>query len=210
MKESRIVLIILAVTFAAFAMISLINYQDDKAGDKTMPWQSYVDEQGATVAFGLTIGVSDLTDSMRRFGSEVEASLFEDEQKNTDLEVFFPKVRVGGIDGKLILNLELNEQVIQVLGQHIKDSAVMPSGVRKTTFEPVADAAMFNLRIHAITFVPRADLPKEIIVQRFGEPDSIQALAGEPEYWYYPHKGLRIIVDDEAQEMLEYYNSQAN
>ncbi len=206
MKESKIILIIFVIILMAYAVTNF--FTEDVKAPKTqiMPWQSYIDNNGNTVAFNLTIGHSDLTDAMRLFGSEVEASLFENEDKKTDLEIYFSKTRVAGIDGKVILNLYSDDKSMEILGNNIKDSTVMPSGVRKTSFNPAADSSMFNLKIKSITFIPRADLDSDVITQRFGKPESVDISEQGEQYWHYPNKGLRIILDDEGREMLEYFN----
>jgi len=40
----------------------------------------------------------------------------------------------------------------------------------------------------------------------FGEPELIESASPSVSYWHYPQKGLRIIVDDEHKEILEFFN----
>ncbi|BBB23566.1 conserved hypothetical protein [Isorropodon fossajaponicum endosymbiont JTNG4] len=206
MKESKIISIVLLAAVAIFILFYLLTRDMQMPQNQSMPWQSFINNQGNTVAFNLTMGSSNLTDAMHLFGSEVEASLFESKGKVPELEAFFSSTKVGGIGAGIVLNLILDQKRIERLHNNIKESMVMPSGVRKTMFNLTAEALMFDLKIRSLTFIPKADLSKEVIVNLFGEPSRVELASQGVSYWYYPTKGLRIIVDDENKEILEFYN----
>ena len=211
MKESRVIIWVLATTLLIFAVLSLV-WKEDSAlpQDNILPWQSYVNPAGQTVAFNLTIGESRLVDAMRLFNTaEVEVSLFEQEGSAPNLEAFFVKVRLEGIDAKVILNLDVDHQVVEQLAQHIDDVVIMPSGAKKAEFNPMADRIVSSRVIRVITFIPRTDLDTQVLTQRFGEPQRVEMGEEGQQYWHYPAKGLRIIVDDEGQEIFEYSNLEA-
>jgi hypothetical protein len=171
-----------------------------------MPWQSYVNDQGKTVVFDLTMDESTLAESMRLFGTEVEASLFEDKDQKKTLEIFFSNTKVGGISAKVIINLALNDQQFNYLSDNIKETEVMPSGNKKTIFNQAGESSMFGLTISALTFIPSADLSADTLLGLFKKPARVELVEPGVEYWYYPSKGLRIIVDAERKEILEFYN----
>jgi len=206
MKESRIVLVILLLAFVIYGVFYLSTRDVEIPDNQAMPWQSYVNEQGKTVVFDLTMGESTLAESMRLFGSEVEASLFEDKDQKQTLEVFFSSTKVGGISAKVILNLVLNNQQFDYLRSHIKETEVMPTGNKKTIFNQTGESSMFGLTISALTFIPSADLSPDTLLGLFKKPARVEPLEESVEYWYYPDKGLRIIVDAEGKEILEFYN----
>ncbi len=206
MKESRIVLVILLLAFVIYGVFFLSTRDVEIPDNQAMPWQSYVNEQGKTVVFGLTMGESTLAESMRLFGSEVEASLFEDKDQKQTLEVFFSSTKVGGISAKVILNLALNDQQFDYLSSHIKETEVMPTGNKKTIFNQTGESSMFGLTISALTFIPSADLSSDTLLGLFKKPARVELAGPGVEYWHYPNKGLRIILDDEGREILEYFN----
>ncbi len=206
MKESRLVLIILLITFVIYSVFYLITRDVEIPDNQAMPWQSYVNDQGKTVVFDLTMDESTLAESMRLFGTEVEASLFEDKDQKKTLEIFFSNTKVGGISAKVILNLELNDQQFNYLSDNIKETEVMPSGNKKTIFNQAGESSMFGLTISALTFIPSADLSADTLLGLFKKPARVELVEPGVEYWYYPSKGLRIIVDAERKEILEFYN----
>ncbi|SMN16924.1 hypothetical protein CRYPA_564 [uncultured Candidatus Thioglobus sp.] len=174
--------------------------------NQAMPWQSYVDDEHKTVVFNLTMGESRFIDAASYFGTEIEASLFEDEASEPELEVFFTGTKIGGISAKIILNLVLDNQIIDILSNNIDESMRMPSGVTKTTFTAKGERAMSHLKIRALTFIPGTNLEEAMIENLFGKPDKIELADEGVSYWHYPQKGLRIIVDAEHKEVLEFYN----
>ncbi len=206
MKERHIVGYTLLGSILAFLLIFLLTRDVEMPENQAMPWQSYLNEQGQTVVFELTMGRSQLIDAARQFGVEIEASLFEREQIKPELEVYFPSTKVGGIGANIILNLAVDAQHLEILRKNIDQSMLMPSGVKKTTFTTTGEALMSHYQIKSLSFVPKTDLSEEVVLNLFGEPEKIESASPSVSYWHYPQKGLRIIVDDEHKEILEFFN----
>jgi len=204
MKEGKLVLIILSIAVLIYTVFYLLSRDITLPDNQAMPWQSYVNDQGETVVFDLTMGKSTLADAMRLFGTEVEASLFEEDNKR-DLEVFFSSTKVGGISAKVILNLDLNNQQFSYLNNNIKETEVLSIDTKKISFNKAGESSMFALTINALTFIPRADLSADTLIGLFKKPARVDLVESGIEYWYYPSKGLRIIVDTENKEILEFY-----
>ncbi|WPE18505.1 hypothetical protein [Candidatus Thioglobus autotrophicus] len=206
MKERHIVGYTLLGSILAFLLIFLLTRDVEMPKNQAMPWQSYLNEQGQTVVFELTMGRSQLIDAARQFGVEIEASLFEREHIEPELEVYFPSTKVGGIGANIILNLAVDAQHLEMLRKNIDQSMLMPSGVKKTTFTTTGEALMSHYQIKSLSFVPKTDLSEEVMLNLFGKPEQIESASPSVSYWHYPQKGLRIIVDDEHKEILEFFN----
>lgn len=205
MKESKIVASILLMTLVIYAAFYLTTRDVALPDNQSMPWQSYVNAQGETVVFDLTLGTSTLLDAMRILGTEVEASLFEDKDAKQTLEVFFSSTKIGGIAAKVILNLNFNQPQFEYLHQHIKTTERLPTGNRKTDFDKAGEASLFKFTIESLSFIPKADLSAETIIGLFNKPKQVDRVESGVEYWHYPDKGLRIIVDQENKPILEFY-----
>ncbi|SFV78221.1 hypothetical protein MNB_SUP05-12-967 [hydrothermal vent metagenome] len=205
MKEGKLVLIILSIAVLIFTAFYLVTRDITLPDNQAMPWQSYVNDQGETVVFELTMGKSTLADAMRLFGTEVEASLFEEDNNKKDLEVFFSSTKVGGISAKVILNLDLNNQQFAYLNNNIKETEALSIDTKKISFNQAGESSMFALTINSLTFIPRADLSADTLIGLFKKPARVDLVESGIEYWYYPSKGLRIIVDTENKEILEFY-----
>jgi len=170
MKERHIVGYTLLGAILAFVAIFLFTRDVEMPKNQAMPWQSYINENQQTVVFNLTMAESRLIDAARQFGTEINASLFESELEKPELEVYFSSTKVGGISARIILNLILDEQIIESLSNNIDESMQMPSGVKNTTFTPAGERSMSRLKIKSLTFIPGANLDKEVIENLFGKP----------------------------------------
>ena len=206
MKESRIILFILLAALVVYGIFYLATRNLEMPKNQSMPWQSYVNDEQNTVVFDLVIGQSTLSDAMRLFGTEVEASLFENDEHNPTLEAYFSSTKVGGLSAKVILNLAIDIQRLDYLNHHIDETEKLPTGNQKTTYKPSVESQMLDLVITSLTFIPSADLEKTTIQRLFGQPDKIQIHDETIEYWHYSKKGLRIITDQAGKEILEFYN----
>jgi hypothetical protein len=209
MKERRIIAYTLLGAVAIFLLIFWTTRGVKMPDNRSMPWQSYVNEQAQTVVFNLTMQRSLLIDAARQFGTEIEASLFERDSQKPELEVYFSSTKIGGISAKIILNLMLENQALEMLRAQVDESMLMPSGVQKTTFTPKAERLMSAFKIKSLTFIPRANLDKSVIQNLFGKPSYIDLAEKGVSYWHYPQKGLRIILNGE-QQMLEFSNQKGH
>ncbi len=203
----------IALILLGAAVVFLAIYGSTKHLDlpqnQPMPWQSFVNPQGQTVALGLTIGQSTLAQSMRIFGNESEVSLFENNAKTTQtnptLEVFFASTKVGGLSTKVILNLRFTAAQLAFFKYHIKQIERTPTG-QKISLDYLAEAKLFDLVIDAMSLMPSADLTPTMLTERFGKPKRVEVSVNGVEFWHYPAKGLRIIVSAAGKEILEFYN----
>lgn len=206
MKERHIIGYTVLSAILVFLVIFLFTRDMEMPKNQAMPWQSYINDKQQTVVFNLTMGKSHLIDAARQFGTEIEASLFENDSVKPELEVYFSSTKVGGISARIVLNLLVDDQIIERLLQNIDESMLMPSGVKKTTFTTTGERLMSNLTIKSLSFVPRTNLEEQVIEDLFGKPDRIELATQGVAYWHYSQKGLRIIVDNEQKEILEFYN----
>ena len=56
-----------------------------------------------------------------------------------------------------------------------------------------------------LTYLPKTDLEPKVVGKRFGEPaEKIAEPGGRVEHWLYPDKGLDIVMDKQAKEVLQY------
>jgi hypothetical protein len=209
MKERYVIGLTLLGTSVIFLAIFLFTINGKMPENQAMPWESQVNAQQKTEVFGLVVGVSKVIDAARIFGTEIEASLFEDKTGEKELEVFFSNTKVGGISASIILNLSIDNPSMQELLTNIDKILLMPSGVKKTTFSPVGDRLISNLTIQSLSFIPKADLDEKVIKKLFGNPASIDINTTSDDslsYWHYPNKGLRVIISAKLNEIFEFYN----
>lgn len=175
-----------------------------KSPNIPMPWQAHK-QHNVTQIFGLTLGESTLKNAMQIFGREAEVSLFKDKDKgnnntNKEVEVYFSSTKIGGMSIKVILSLEVTQDILITLNKNIKNHEIMPSGNEKVEFNDFAKNQLLNQKIKHLSFIPRTTLDDKDIIARFGEPNTQTKDA-----WYYPDQGLKIVRDGELN-IFEYSN----
>ena len=77
-----------------------------------------------------------------------------------------------------------------MLNQNIENHEVLPSGNEKVEFNYFALNQLIDKKIKNLSFIPRAALSEEVILQRFGEPQ-----IKTEKNWIYPNQGLNIVRD---------------
>jgi hypothetical protein len=64
MQESKIISIVLLVPVVILTLFYLLTCDIQMPKNQSMPWQSFINNQGNTIAFNLTMGSRNLTDAM--------------------------------------------------------------------------------------------------------------------------------------------------
>ncbi len=199
--EFKNISFVLAFSLLVFAVL-FFSTKNIKTPNVQMPWQSYKNTQQQTVVFGLTLNKSHLEEALRLFGGEAKMALFTNKNKN-DLEVFFKNTKIGGFAGSIVIVLYIGKN-LAFIKNNIKQSNKLPSlkGI-KMVVNDYAKNKLLNLKIKHLSFIPKIKLDKKIIRQRFGLPEKVQK-ENKIESWFYPKKGLKIILIPQQKTILEY------
>lgn len=203
--EKRIILGIIIGASVLFLMIYAATSQiQNQARNLAMPWDSYKNPQGKTVAFGLTLGQATLGQAMQYFGTEAKVSLFETDDKKYSLEVYLNSSKAGAIKAQVVLNLSLTPEKRQYLLANATKKQRMPSKNNQYSFAPFVQNKLLELTVSGISFIPKANLDKTVIIARFGQPDNINTISKILEKWHYHKKGLILTFHANNKEILEY------
>ncbi|WP_319380418.1 hypothetical protein [Thiomicrorhabdus sp.] len=188
-----------------FPLMLLIQPQRDAVDEQHLPWNAAFDRNGQLHALGLTIGKSSLADAMQLYGKDVEVKLFTDRSEGSkSLEAFFPVAYIGSIKAGLALKLTVSEAELDAL--YLKGKKISPttSGGREIELYNADILDLMDHPIQSLTLVPRKQLSERAISMRFGEPARKQIQSDGLEHWFFPQKGLEMIIDPEGPEALQY------
>lgn len=193
--------------FAGIALqFILVNPTPDDIRGK-FPWNVTADEQGHSNVFGLTLGKSTMGDGLARFMTDTEVSLFVSPDNDYVVEAFFKNINLAGLGANIILTADLSEEQLHLMYERGSRISTMGSGTRKVTLNYDDLTIARNAPIRTLTYLPKVNLDPEIIVKRFGEPQSkiVEEKDGESlEHWLYPSVGLDITVSKNRKEILQY------
>ena len=86
-----------------------------------LPWQVEMSSQGSTRVFGLTLGESRFADAESTLGARYTLALFGAKTEAPQLEAFYREVAVGGLTGRMVLNLTLPEEDLRAMRDRSPD-----------------------------------------------------------------------------------------
>ncbi|MBI4998570.1 MAG: hypothetical protein HZC22_17080 [Rhodocyclales bacterium] len=178
---------------------------DNRAGKPVtgLPWQIEVLADGHSRVFELTVGASTLADARSRFG-EGELALVAAPGEAESLELYFDTVTAGVVTGKMIVTAGLSADTIAAMRQRATKTEYMKSSTKKSALADEDLPAAWAAPIRGLAFVPTINLDEDMIIQRFGQPAERVRTAEKTEHLLYPDRGLDVVLDADAKELLQY------
>ncbi|PCJ30723.1 MAG: lytic murein transglycosylase [Gammaproteobacteria bacterium] len=169
-----------------------------------MPWDVNIMEDGNRQVFGIHIGTTNYREAqliLRQYG---KTAIFTEDNKEPSVEAYFNSINLGGLSGKLVLNLSVDEQQINELLADSLDARVQPSGAHLYTLN--SSEKLINSTVSGLTYIPSIKLDADKIRYRFGEPSSITNDEENPstEIWNYIDLGLIIRLTPKEKTILQY------
>jgi hypothetical protein len=155
--------------------------------------------------FGLELGQSTLQQARQILSSDGEISLFVTGDGQPVLEAYFERVFLSGLRADFVLVLAADPSTLQ--GFYDRGSRISRTTdiTRKIELATDDQAAVAQLPIGSINYIPAADLAEDLILKRFGEPaEKVQESASGVTHWLYPQKGLSIGVNPTGKELFQY------
>lgn len=170
-----------------------------------LPWQIAPAAGGSTRIFGLVLDRSTLQEAEQQFQGDAEISLFVSPAGQYRVEAYFDKVVLGGFSARMVLVMGLSgPELAGMLARGARISN-LGDGEKKVSLAGEDLQRVRLAPISSITYLTRARLDRELLLQRFGEPGQrLQDPQGAGEHWLYPEKGLDIIVDEGGKAVLQY------
>ena len=201
-----------ALTLIALVLLALIvpffipgaGKQEGVDPNADLPWQITVDGQGGSSVFGLKPGVSTLGDVRRRLGDEIEVAIIAEPNEIGSLEGYYGQIALGFVLAKMIVTVNVPEEVISAMRERALKAKHMESTTRRITLHPDDLAAVDRAPISAISVIPTVNLEAATVIQRFGEPGERIVVSDKRTHLLYPKLGLDVVVDKDGKELLQY------
>lgn len=173
------------------------------------PWQVRVLENGGSQVMGLQLGphASTLGDAKRVLAGardDLQIAVIASPNEAGALEAYQDTASAGGLAGKLVLSVALDADSLRRLKRQAVKVEPLESGARRYSLPEAELAALWQLPISGITFIPSTQLDAATVSQRFGTP--AQRIRGNEhlEHWLYPSIGLSLALDTQGREVLQY------
>lgn len=172
--------------------------------DQTYPWQINISTAGNTQVFGIELNKTPLGHAARLLNHNYELGLFEDRQGKFSLEAYFNEVTRGGLSGKLIILLDVQQQQLQAFKVNSLKGKPQESGELKYVLTKADQKLSQQFKVSSLSYIPYVNLDKQMIINRFGEPGKVIKSKNGLTHYIYQDKGLDVIYSEEGKEVLQY------
>lgn len=200
--DNMFINILLLSIVAVIVGIFLSSYMPEKP-NLGFPWQIEQTADGSIKVFQIHLGKTTLNEAEDMFKETAEITLFAPRDSSPVIEAYFNDLSIGGLKAKLVITLDLNQDVINSIYERGERISTLGSGTRKVTLNDNDLMTVRASHITTLTYLPSINLDAELIQKRFGEPQQ-KILDGESQHWLYPEKGLDIVLNQNSKEVLQY------
>jgi hypothetical protein len=174
-------------------------------GRTDLPWQIETRADGSSRVLGLHLGHSTLRTAIDEFGPYEELVLFESADGVRSLEVWFGEVPFGLLKAKLGMSLDADQDELRTLAARAVDRKGSPTGDWKLLLSAGDRVLQEGRRLSGVTYIPSyAGLEADFFRQRLGEPAAWRELDEGGVQWFYPDKGLTLLLNAAGREVLEF------
>lgn len=201
--EKKVFPLILGISIVLLAVAVLLPTRAPDEHPK-LPWDIRANADGSSTVFELTLGRSTLADARQVLQDSADVNIFIAEDGTRALEGYFQNIYLSGLRASFIVTLDLSPDAMEAMYHRGARVSTLDSGVKKVELSSQDLVAVEGLPIAHLTYLPGANLDPEVISARFGEPERRIEESPGLTHWLYPAKGLDILVDDKAKEVLQY------
>jgi hypothetical protein len=192
----------LLLTIVGIASLMLIP---SKQAPAPMPWEITTMADGNIMVFDIHLGTTTYRQAQESLHIYGKTGIFIQEGKAPTVEAFFNSINLGGLSGKLVLNLAVPESQINDMLSHAVEARLQPSGAHRYELDNSANAALIDATVIALTYIPSVRLDEEMVHHRFGEAETVEQDENGGTLWSYPALGLIIRLHDSEKSILQYH-----
>ncbi len=145
---------LLALVLVAFGLFAPRPPPGQGEALQDLPWHVERDHEGNARVLGITLGRDRLALLAQRFGAPQGVGLFRSERGDS-LEAYFPTIRTGRLEGRLVARLEAEPEQIEGYVARALAAERTASGATRFTLGADDKAALGARRVTAISYLPK-------------------------------------------------------
>lgn len=170
------------------------------------PWQIEIQADGNPQVLDIHLGNTTYDQLVKRWQEVGEVGIFKEPEalQQSTVEVFFPRINLGGLSGRAVINLQIDYETIEAMISRGYGGQLQQSGAR--LYEPSVDdrPQLLQAPVYAITYIPTISMDEQMLLSRLGAPAEQQALEAGKTLWVYPDLGLSIELSDDGEAVFQY------
>lgn len=209
--DLKISLSVLAIAVFGVIGVLLILPTPDEDGIARLPWLIERDAENRVHVFNMTLGVTTLGEVRDLFNEDGKVNLFQapvsaEGEESLVVEAFFERVYLQRLRADWVLTLDLPPEALADMYERGLRISKLGSGSRKIKLDGEDAAALVDVPVRSITYLPKARLDQDLLAQRFGEPNERITEKTGVVHWLYPDKGLDMARSPRGNVVLQYMN----
>lgn len=194
---------LLALALVAFGLLAPRQQPGESESPDNLPWHVEPDTDGHARVLGITLGRDRLVVLSQRFGLPEGVALFRSERGDA-LEAYFPTIRTGRFEGRLVLKLETSPEETAAFASRAVTAERTASGATRYTLGADDKAALAGKRVVGISYLPKyRGLDADFFRARLGEPAAWLQPDETTVLWFYPDRGLTLTLAGAQGAVLE-------
>ena len=201
-KTLTILTLIVAAIAASFFL--LMPDSPPSTGKVVMPWDIELHEDGSSEVFGIRLEQTTVREAIQTLGPDHELAVISDTSDHSGLELYYSHFKSGPLQAKLILAVQAPEDELISLRGNASHSEYLDSGSRKFLLSPTDLQRVQDWPIDSMALVPSANLSKDTIHDRFGEPEQTVETDHGVTHFLYNKLGLDVAYSEDSKELMQY------
>ncbi|MBE0439879.1 MAG: lytic murein transglycosylase [Gammaproteobacteria bacterium] len=201
MAKFFIGLLLIVISIIALMFVA----KDQQSQHAPMPWDVTIMPDGNPSVFTIHLGTTNYQQAQEYLRQYGKTAAFTEAEKASTVEAFFDSIHLGGLDAKLVLNLAVPQQQIDLMLTRAAQARIQPSGARRYDLSNQDNAALINAKVNVITYIPSVRLSQDMVTFRFGDPTKIEHdNETDSELWFYAEIGLSVRFKQGEKTILQY------
>jgi len=197
-------IIVSLVSLLTFALFYLTT-QKTAEQQIDLPWQVTVHDALHSEVFGIVLNKTNLEQGRAHFGQLDGIAKKKKKEGAFSLEAYFGKVTIGPFGARIIATLDASQQELEQMIEDTVKRVPTEEGGLKWTLTQQKQAEQGLRKIRSLTFMPTyRGMDQDFIRERFGDPGRSEVVDETAQLWFYPESGVRILVDNDGNELFEY------
>lgn len=209
MKNIFIAVLTLAILAGAAILLTPSTETENKEVENlppvAMPWEIIVHDDGSSEIFKVHLGSSTFQDLHKEWGMPDSIGLFAKGPKPQSVEVWYSNAKTSPMKAGVVLTLNVTEQEMQAMmirSQGLKGSK---TGDQRFILADTDQSQLLERTVETLTYIPSyRGLEADYFEERLGVPSATLQESGSAISWFYPERGLTLMIDDEGKDVFQY------
>jgi len=209
MKKTLLYLMTVCAVLALGAWLLLPKAPSSASDAQTtavaMPWDITLHKDGSTEVFGVHLGSTTLADTIVAWGMPDSIALFAKDTVPISVEVWFSHPRVSPMRAGIVLTLAVETSTMQTMMDEAQGHKTAADGDKKYILSDSHQEQLLQYNVKTLSYIPAyKGLEPAYLEQHVGRPAASWQQSEHLQSWYYPDKGLTLIIDAEGKDVFQY------